>query len=158
MKTGVKIAIIVGSVGTLTAIAVFGIYPAIMRVGIRKRLEESFADPSAESAVGGLDKLLVKEAFDTRTFETSGKATISRLEARERSLQVWENYNSWLGSNQTSIISAFQGLGHLHDVSKIAHEFYQSYDNELLQVLKTALSTKGQYNILIGKLSKLPND
>lgn len=158
MKTGVKIAIIIGSIGTLGAIGGFVIYPSIMRRNIRKRLNESFADPSAESAVGGLDKLLVKEAFDTRTFEKSGKATISRMEARERSQQVWENYNSWFGSNETSIISAFQGLGHLHDVSKISNEFYQSYDNELLQVLKTALASKGQYNILIGKLKKLPNN
>ena len=158
MKTGVKIAIWAGSITTLGLIGIFGAYPAIKRIGIRKRLDESFSDPSAESAVGGLDKLLVKEAFDTRTFASSGKATISRLEARERSEQVWTNYNSWLGSNETAIISAFQGLGHLHDVSKISNEFYQSYENEMLEVLKKALSSKGKYNILIGKLSKLPND
>lgn len=158
MKTGVKITIIVAGIGAIGAVGGFVIYPSIMRSKIRKRLNESFADPSAEGAVGGLDKLLVKEAFDTRTFEKSGKATISRMEARERAEQIWSNYNSWLGSNETSIISAFQGLGHLHDVSKISNEFYQSYENELLQVLKTALSSKGQYNILLGKLSKLPTD
>ena len=158
MKTGVKIAIWVGSIATVGLVGGFVVYPTIMRHNIRKRLDEAYADPSAESAVGGLDKLLVKEAFDTRTFASSGKATISRLEARERSEQVWENYGSWTWSNETAIISAFQGLGHLHDVSKIANEFFQSYDNELLQVLKNALTSKGQYNILLGKLSKLPND
>lgn len=158
MKTSVKIAIWAGSLTTLGLIGGLWIYPSYQRNQIRKRLDESFSDPTAESAVGGLDKLLVKEAFDTRTHEKSGKATISRLEARERSQQVWDNYNSWLGSNETAIISAFQGLGHLHDVSKISNEFYQSYENEMLEVLKTALSSKGKYNILIGKLSKLPKD
>jgi hypothetical protein len=158
MKKGAKIALIVaGSVGTLGLVSAL-VYPLIMRNGIRTRLDEAFADPSAESAVGGLDKFLVNEAFDTRKFATSDDVTISRLEARERAEQIWGNYNSWFGSNETAIISAFQGLGHLHDVSKISNEFYQSYEEELLQVLKTALSSKGKYNILIGKLSKLPND
>lgn len=157
MKQAVKISIVLGSVAVLGLVGGLVIYPSIMRNQIRKRLEAAFNDPSAESSVGGLDKLLVNEMFDIDKADSS-KATISRLEARERSLQIWTNYNSWLGSNQTAIISAFSGLKHRHDVAKIANEFYQSYDNELLQVLKTALSDKSQYNILLGKLSKLPKD
>lgn len=134
------------------------IYPAAMRAIIRKRLDEAYSNPSGVASVGGLDKLLVTEMFDTLTFERSGKATISRVVAREKAEQIWENYSSWFGSDSTAIISAFNGLGHAHDVSKIAYEFQQAYDYELLSVLKSALSESSQYNILIGKLTQLPND
>ena len=132
------------------------VYPAVVRSMIRKRLNEAFTDPSGVNSVGGLDKLLVQEIFDTTLFEKSGKATISRVVAREKAEQVWENYSSWMSSDSTAIISAFNGLGHIHDVSKIAYEFQQAYSSELLSVLKSALSESSQYNILIGKISNLP--
>lgn len=148
-------AIIVGT----SAIGFFVVYPAIKKSFIRKRLETAFNDPASVGAAGGLDKLLVTEAFDMNRFDDgNNKATISRLEARERAEQIWENYSSWLSSNQTAIISAFSNLGHIDDVSKIAHEFYYSYDEELLNVLKDALSDKAQYNLLIGKINKLPKN
>jgi len=143
--------------GVLLVGGVF-VYPAIMRSIIRKRLDEAYDNPSAVNSVGGLDKLLVQEIFNTNTFEQSGKATISRVEARERAEQIWENYSSWMGSDSTAVISAFNGLGHVHDVSKIAYEFQQAYDYELLSVLKSALPDSSQYNILIGKISNLPNN
>jgi hypothetical protein len=132
------------------------IYPATLRVIIRKRLDEAYTNPSDKDSVGGLDKLLVQEIFDTSLFEKSGKATISRVIAREKAEQVWENYSTWMSSDSTAIISAFNGLGHVHDISKIAYEFKQAYDYELLSVLKDALSESSQYTILIGKISNLP--
>lgn len=158
MKTGVKIALIVGGVATIGLVGGFVIYPAIKKSGIRKRLEEAFNNPYSEVAAGGLDKFLVNEAFDRHTYQKSGKATLSRIQAREKAKVVWDNYSSWTWSNQTAIVGAFNGLGHLHDVSKISYEFYNSYDYDLLDVLKTALSTKSNYNLLLGKLGKLPKD
>lgn len=157
MKKEWKIALWV--LGGLTVvIGVPTTYFAIRRNGIRKRLEEKFNDPSAEDAVGGLDKLLVTGAFNKTTFQNSGKATISRVVAREKAKEVWDNYSSWLSSDMMAIIQAFDGLNHLHDVSKIAYEFYQSYGEELLTVLKNALGDdSGQMNILIGKIKQLPN-
>ncbi len=134
------------------------VYPAVMRSIIRNRLDENFNDPSGINSVGGLDKLLVQEIFDTSLFEKSGKATISRVVAREKAELIWENYSTWRSSDSTAIISAFNGLGHVHDVSKIAYEFQQAYDYELLSVLKDALSESSQYNILLGKLSNLPKN
>lgn len=159
MTRNVKIAVIAGSILATGLLAGFVIYPAIMRRLIRKRLDEAYADPHSEAAAGGMDKLLVNESFDVRKFNAStSKATISRLEARERAKQVWDNYSYWMGSDATAIISAFNGLGHLDDVSKIAYEFQQSYGYELLSILKTALPNKADYNLLIGKLSKLPKE
>lgn len=158
MKTGVKIALIVGGVAAAGIIGGFVIYPAIKKGSIRRRLDEAFKNPASLDAAGGMDKFLISEAFNTKTFQTSGKATLSRLEAREKAKTIWDNYSSWLSSNQTAIVGAFTGLGHLHDVSKISYEFYQSYDNDLLEVLKTALTDKSKYNILLGKLAQLPKD
>jgi hypothetical protein len=61
-----------------------------------------------------------------------------------------------LSSNQMAIVNAFSGLGHIHDVAKISHEFQLSYDKELLQVIKDSLTDKSKYNLLIGKLNSLP--
>lgn len=158
MEKRLKIAIwttgilTLGIGGTLT-------YFGVKRSKIRKCLEEKYADTSGEDAVGGINKLLVSEIFDKRTFLTSSKATITRVEARERAEQVWENYSSWFSSNSTAIVKAFDGLGHAHDVSKIAFEFHSSYDEDLLSVLKNALdSSSVEYRVLIGKLSKLPKE
>lgn len=156
MKDSIKISLWIGgaallSIGTLLAVN------GMRRSKIRKCLDAAYNDPSSVNAVGGLDKLLVTEVFDKRTFERSGKATISRVEARERAKEVWDNYSAWFSSDATAIISAFDGLGHSHDVSKIAYEFYQSYNEELLTVLKAALGDNSQqYTILISKIQKLP--
>ncbi len=132
------------------------IYPAIMRSQLRKRLNEAYNNPSSANAVGGLDKLLVQEIFDPTLFERSGKATLSRVTAREKAAQIWENYSAWMGSDSTAILSAFNGLGHQHDISKIAYEFQQAYNYELLSVLKNALTESAQYSMLIGKIESLP--
>ena len=156
MKQSIKIALWIGG-ATLVSVGGILAVNGIRRANIRKCLDAAYSDPASEQAVGGLDKLLVTEVFDKRTFERSGKATISRVEARERAKEVWDNYSTWLSSDTTAIISAFDGLGHAHDVSKIAYEFYQSYDEELLTVLKSALGDNSQqYNILIAKIQKLP--
>jgi hypothetical protein len=42
-------------------------------------------------------------------------------------------------------------------VSKIAHEFQESYDEDLLEVLKSTLTDKAKLNMLIAKINKLPN-
>lgn len=131
----------------------------IQKVGIRKRLQAAFEDPASEGAAGGLDKLQTSEMLDIRKFdENNNKATITRVVAREKAQQIWDNYSSWFGSNQTAIVSAFNGLGHIDDASKIAHEFYAYYEEDLLQVLKNALTDKAQYNLLLGKLNKLPKN
>ena len=56
-----------------------------------------------------------------------------------------------------TIVNQFNGLGHQHDVSKIAHEFLASYDEDLLEVLKASLTDKAKLNMLIAKINKLPN-
>jgi len=133
-------------------------YPAIVRSGIRKRLDEAYNDPSGMNSVGGFNKLLVSEIFNPNTFKQSGKATISLTEARERAKQVWEGYSYLLSSDAVAIISAFSGLGHAHDVSKISNEFKSQYGYELLSVLESALPDKADYNILLGKISQLPKN
>lgn len=156
MNSTVKIALWSGGI-LLASIGGVMAYNGIRRNSIRKCLDEAYSDPSSEKAVGGMDKLLVSEVFNERTFQTSGKATISRVEARERAKIIWDNYSAWFSSNPTAIIGAFSGLGHSHDVSKIAYEFSQSYGEELLSVLKTALGdNSSQYTILIAKIQKLP--
>lgn len=126
---------------------------------IRKRLSEAYKNPSSTDAVGGLDKLLVEGVFNKNAYNSSNnKSTISRLEAREKAHQIWDNYSSWFSSNQTAILNAFNGLGHVHDVSKIANEFYLLFEEDLLTVLKDALSEKSQYNILLGMVNKLPKN
>lgn len=134
------------------------VYPAVVRSQIRKRLDEAYNNPASVDAVGGLNKLLVAEVFNPNTFQTSGKATISRTQARERAKQIWEGYSYVFSSDTTSIISAFSGLGHIHDVSKIAYEFQQAYQNELLSVIQSALPESADYNILIGKINQLPKN
>ena len=96
----------------------------------------------------------------------SDAASLSQLfgrlaEARERAKEVWENYGAYFftSSDTSAIIGAFDNLGHIHDVSKIAFEFFNSYDEELLTALDYALGEdSSQKNILIDKLLKLPNN
>lgn len=146
---GIGITVVVSVGGTF---AYFG----IRRSMIRKCLDEKYNDPASEEATGGSDKLLVSGAFNKNAFSQSNKATISRVEARERAKEVWDNYSSWLSSNTEAIIQAFSGLEHVDDVSKISYEFYQSYGQELLTVLKTALGDNStDMSILIGIVSKL---
>lgn len=131
----------------------------IQKIGIRKRLQAAFDDPASEAAAGGLDKLQISEVLNIKSFdENNNHATITRVVAREKAQLIWDNYSSWMGSNQTAIVSAFNGLGHVDDVSKISHEFYAYYKEDLLQVLKNALTDKAQYNILLGKINKLPKN
>lgn len=126
---------------------------------IRKHLNEAYKNPSSTDAVGGLDKLLVEGVFNKNAYNSANnKSTISRLEAREKAQQIWDNYSAWFSSNQTAILNAFNGLGHVHDVSKIANEFYLLFEEDLLTVLKDALSEKSQYNILLGMVNKLPKN
>jgi len=160
MKNNTKIAFWIGGAlflavgGTMT-------YTGIKKSNIRKRLNEAYNDPSGVESVGGMDKLLVSEIFDKRAFQTYSMATISKVEARERAKEVWENYGAYFftSSDTSAIIGAFDNLGHIHDVSKIAFEFFNSYDEELLTALDYALGEdSSQKNILIDKLLKLPNN
>lgn len=158
-KTGRTIAIVAG-------VALVGgllIYPPVVRAGMRKRLDEALDNPYSASDVGGLNKLQHAGVFDLRKFQSgTSKHTISRMEARERARMVWDNYGGWMwqNDNETAIISAFNGLSHLDDVSLIAHEFYGLYDEELLTVLEKALDNddKAQYQLLMGKIMTLPKD
>lgn len=152
---------------SIGAIAVLGlgtviIYPAVKRNGMRKRLDAAYNAPFGVESVGGLDKLQVMEVFDTRRWDRpDSKRTISRMEARERAKQIWENYSVYyLYDDEAAIIGAFNGLRHVDDVSLIAHEFYMSYQNELLSVLEDGLDekNKAQYQSLMGKLMTLPRD
>lgn len=153
-KKVIIISSIVLGVGLLGG---FVVYPAIRKSGIRQRLDTAFNNPSALSAVGGIDKFLVTEAFDPERFQNgTTKTTITRIEAREKASIIYNNYSSWFSSNQMAIVNAFSGLGHIHDVSKIAHEYKALYDDDLLEVIKTALTDKSKYNLLIGKLNNLP--
>lgn len=155
MKKIIIISSAVVGVGLITGLI---IVPAVRKRGIRKRLNEAFNDPSSYKSAGGLDKLLVSEAFDPDRYNSSNSHdTITLVEARERAKTIWDNY-SWFGSNQMAIIGAFSGLGHVDDVSKISHEFTAKYDEDLLEVIKKALEDKAKYNLLIGKINSLPKD
>lgn len=151
-----KVVIIGLSILALGAVS-FLVVRGIQKSGIKKRLEEAFSNPDSQEASGGMNKLLVSGVFNPTTYQKSGKATITLMEARDRAKVVWEAYSYLFGSDQMTIVNAFNGLGHQHDVSKIAHEFKASYDNELLEVLYSALTDKAKLNILIAKINKLPN-
>lgn len=141
------------AVGTVSYFIVRG----VQKAGIQKRLNEAYNDPDNPDATGGLNKLLASGAFNPATYQTSGKATISLMEARERAEKIWKAYSYFFSSDQMTIVNQFNGLGHQHDVSKIAHEFSENYDEDLLEVLKTAISDKAKLNMLIAKINKLPN-
>lgn len=140
-------------VGVISYFVVVGFQKSV----IKKLLDEAYNNPDSQEASGGLNKLLVSGVFNPTTYQKSGKATITLMEARDRAKVVWEAYSYLFGSDQMTIVNAFNGLGHQHDVSKIAHEFKASYDNELLEVLQSALTDKAKLNILIAKINKLPN-
>ena len=144
--------------GVIVIIGAFSVRP-IQRVFIRRRLNEAYKNPNSVEAAGGLNKLLVTEAFDMNAYDDQNNhSTISLVEAREKAKIIYDNYSSWLSSNQTAIVNAFSGLGHVDDVSKIAKQFYLTYDEDLLQVLQTALTDKAKYNLLIGKINSLPKN
>ncbi len=158
MKNGAVIALIIGGSGIVIG-GTYLTFRVVRKNGIMERLDEIYKDPSNEDAVGGLDKLLVSEVFDKRTFQRSGKAIITRTGARERAKEIWDNYSKYFESDTSAIIEAFDNLWHLHDVSKIAYEFYQSYGEELLTVLEVAFGKINSKNsILIGKIEQLPNN
>lgn len=150
-----KVIIIGLSVLTLGAVS-FLVIRTVQKAGIRRRLDEAYNNPDSQEASGGLNKLLASGVFNTTTYQKSGKATITLMEARERAKTIWDAYSYWLGSDQMTIVNAFNGLGHQHDVSKIAHEFKESNDEDLLEVLKTALTDKAKMNMLVAKINKLP--
>lgn len=131
----------------------FVVFPTVKRHLMRKRLEAALTNK--DGSFKNLDKLQLDGFFSLGT--STNKATISLVQARERAKQVWENYG-WFSSDQPAIVSAFNGLGHAQDVTKMAGEFFALYDENLLTVLKSALSDKTQYNILMSLLSKLPKD
>lgn len=142
------------AVGAVTYIIV----RSVQKSGIQKRLDEAFSNPDSQGASGGMNKLLASGVFNPTTYQKSGKATITLMEARERANALWEAYSYFFTSDQTTIVNQFNGLGHQHDVSKIAHEFKESYDEDLLEVLQTALTDKAKMNMLIAKINKLPNN
>ena len=155
MKKIIIISSLVVSAGLIVGLI---IVPSVRKAGIRKRLSEAYNDPSGYESVGGLDKLIVTEAFDLSRYDAQNNhATITLVEAREKAKLIYENY-SWYSANQTAIVNAFSGLGHVDDVSKIAHEYYSLYDEELLNILKEELTDKAKYNLLIGKINKLPKN
>lgn len=154
-----KAVIIGGSI--LGVVVVSGvaylIVRSIQKSGIVKRLEEAFKNPDSQEAQGGLNKLIASGAFNPNTYQKMGKATITLLEAREIAKRIWDAY-SWFGSDQSTIVNAFNGLGHLNDVSKITHEFNESYDSDLAEVLLEALTDKSKANSLVAKINKLPKN
>lgn len=155
MKRWLKITLWVG-VPALVGGTYFTVR-AYRKSRIREALDKAFNDPTNPNAVSGLDKLLVQQVFDKRLYARSGKATLSLVEARERAREVWENYTYFGDSDTDAMIEAFDNLGHLHDVSKIAHEFYGLYSEELLTVLNNAMGDISAKNsLLVGKLEKLP--
>lgn len=152
-KTVIIVSIVLGA-GAISYFIVMG----VKKSNIKNRLDEAYKNPDSQEASGGMNKLLSSGAFNPNTYQISGKATISLLEAREKAKQIWDNYSSWFGSDQLAIVNAFNGLGHVHDVSKISHEFEESYEENLLEVLNTALTDKAKTNMLIAKINKLPKN
>lgn len=154
-----KTLIIGGSI--LGGLAVAGVSYLIVRTiqksAIVKRLEEAFRNPDSQEAQGGLNKLISSGVFNPSTYQKMGKATITLIEAREIAKKIWDAY-SWFGSDQSTIVNAFNGLGHQNDVSKITHEFNESYDNDLIEVLQSAVTDKAKMNSLVAKINKLPKN
>lgn len=153
-KKVIIIGLSVLAVGAISYIVV----RSIQKSGIIKRLDEAFKNPDSQDASGGLNKLLASGVFNTTTYQKSGKATITLMEARERSKTIYDAYSYLFSSDQMTIVNAFNGLGHQHDVSKIAHEYKASYDEDLLEVLKYTLTDKDKMNMLVAKINKLPKN
>ena len=141
------------AVGAVTYIIV----RSVQKSGIQKRLDEAYSSPDSQDASGGMNKLLASGVFNPSTYQKSGKATITLMEARDRAKSIWDAYSYFFSSDQMTIVNQFNGLGHQHDVSKIAHEFNESYDEDLLEILKASLTDKAKLNMLIAKINKLPN-
>ena len=141
------------AVGAVTYIIV----RSVQKSGIQKRLDEAYSSPDSQDASGGMNKLLASGVFNPATYQKSGKATITLMEARDRAKSIWDAYSYFFSSDQMTIVNQFNGLGHQHDVSKIAHEFNESYDEDLLEILKASLTDKAKLNMLIAKINKLPN-
>ncbi len=154
-----KTLIIGGSI--LGGLAVAGVSILIVRTikksAIVKRLEEAFRNPDSQEAQGGLNKLISSGVFNPNTYQKMGKATITLIESREVAKRIWDAY-SWFGSDQSTIVNAFNGLGHQNDVSKITHEFNESYDSDLIEVLQEAVTDKAKMNSLVAKINKLPKN
>lgn len=153
-KKVIIIGLSVLAVGAISYIVV----RSIQKSGIIKRLDEAFKNPDSQDASGGLNKLLASGVFNTTTYQKSGKATITLMEARERSKTIYDAYSYLFSSDQMTIVNAFNGLGHQHDVSKIAHEYKASYDEDLLEVLKYTVTDKDKMNMLVAKINKLPKN
>lgn len=153
-----KKLIIIGLSVLAAGVVSYFIVRSVQKHGIIKRLNEAFKDPDSQAALGGMDKMLSSGAFNPSTYLKSGKATITLMEARERSKAIWDAYSYYFSSDQSTIVNQFNGLGHQHDVSKIAHEFQNSYNEDLLEVLKSAVTDKARLNTLIAKINKLPKN
>ena len=149
--------VIIGLIVVSGCVVSYFIVRGVQKSGIVKRLNEAFNNPDSQEASGGMNKLLSSGVFNPSTYQKSGKATITLMEARERAKGIWDAYSYLFSSDQMTIVNQFNGLGHQHDVSKIAHEFLASYDEDLLEVLKAALTDKAKLNMLIAKINKLPN-
>ncbi len=153
--------IVLGSSLLLFGILSIPVSRAVQRGGIRKRLEEEYEASGGGGRHGGIDDLEMQGAFDTDLYKRSNKATITLVEARERAKQVYDNYDGWWvqgDDDEDAIISAFSGLGHLHDVSKIADQYQQYYGDSLHSIINKALDNESQKNRLKLKLSALPNE
>lgn len=153
-----KKILIVSFVLLTTGAASYFIVRTVQKSAIKKRLEEAYNNPDSQQAAGGLNKLLASGVFNPTSYQSNSKATITLSEARDKATIIWNAYSSWFASDQTTIVNAFNGLGHQMDVSKIAHEFQASYDSDLLETLQDALTDKAKMNMLIAKINKLPNN
>lgn len=149
--------LVIGLIVIATGAVSYIIVRSIQKSGIVKRLTEAYKNPDSQDASGGMNKLLATGVFNPSTYQKSGKATITLMEARERAKSIWDAYSYLFSSDQMTIVNQFNGLGHQHDVSKIAHEFLASYNEDLLEVLKASLTDKAKLNMLIAKINKLPN-
>lgn len=151
-----KIVIIACSV-VAAGIASYFVVRTVQKSAIKKRLDLAYNNPGGQDAAGGLNKLLASGVFDPTTYQKNGKATITLMEARDRSDAIWDAYSYFFESDQTAIVNAFNGLGHQADVSKISHEFKESHDNDLLEILQAALTDKAKMNLLVSKINSLPS-
>jgi hypothetical protein len=149
--------LVIGLIVIVTGAVTYLIVRSVQKSGIVKRMDEAYKNPDSQDASGGMNKLLASGVFNPSTYQKSGKATITLMEARERAKGIWDAYSYLFSSDQMTIVNQFNGLGHQHDVSKIAHEFLASYDEDLLEVLKASLTDKAKLNMLIAKINKLPN-
>jgi len=162
MTKNLKIGLWIGGSAAALGLIYVVVIPTFKKDAIRKRLQDAFDNPNSASALGGIEGLQADGTFDPNRYKTSGKATITRIQAIDRANKIWSAYGGYLmADDEAKMVDAFEGLGHYDDLSKIGYYFETEVASgeNLFSVLQHALEgDKKQTRILLGKVADLPRD